>query len=200
MAKSQNIERLTFQNDPERSFSMSFYRTTAVVERIEIVKRHRAGESYHRIAADLHLNYYTVRKWCRAFRDQGWVGLQGPGARHPDGPLSRFAPQVRYGDWIRCCWPCNGVPRYRGWSYPSAAACTHTIAPSIRACSGIVLHTPGAPCPRSHRWRVSITAGRWTSRGRSSWVRWERSSPSWCVICIAARHSPASSMRAAAAR
>ena len=70
-------------------------RTTTYVQRIAIIERHEAGQSYHDIAHELGLNYYTVRKWCRAYRDASWQGIQPQSSRR-QGCLSHFHPLVRY--------------------------------------------------------------------------------------------------------
>jgi hypothetical protein len=60
------------------------------------VQRHQAGDSYHTIAHHLGLNYYTVRRWCRRYRQQGWEGLKPPGQWRQPRPLSQFHPLVKY--------------------------------------------------------------------------------------------------------
>jgi transposase InsO family protein len=69
---------------------------TTHAQRVEIVQRHATGESYHNIAHDLRLNYYTVRAWCRRYRKAGWEGLK-PRALYTRQPLLRFHPLVKYG-------------------------------------------------------------------------------------------------------
>ena len=70
---------------------------TTHAERVDIVERHRAGETLSAIAMHLDLNRYTVRKWWRAYRDRGWAGLQ-PKPKGPSkvGPMGRFDPIVKY--------------------------------------------------------------------------------------------------------
>lgn len=95
LAICEKMAKLTFKHNQERSFAMSIHRTTSLVQRIAIVEAHQKGTSYQAIAADFGLNYYTVRKWCRRFRDASWTGLERPTARKP-GILGQFAPLVRY--------------------------------------------------------------------------------------------------------
>jgi transposase len=72
------------------------YRSTTHAHRIEIVQRHQQGQSYHQIAVAMHLNYYTVRKWCRRQQRQGWRGIE-PCSRTPStGVLSHFHPVIKY--------------------------------------------------------------------------------------------------------
>lgn len=72
-------------------------RTTTHAQRVTIVERHLAGTRLTDIAEDMGLNYYTVRKWWRAYCRQGWLALipkpPGPPA---SGPLSKFDPLVKY--------------------------------------------------------------------------------------------------------
>ena len=72
-------------------------RETTHAERVEIVERHRAGETLQAIAESLQLGRYTVRHWWRVFRDGGWSGLE-PTTQGPPrvGPLGRFDPLVKY--------------------------------------------------------------------------------------------------------
>lgn len=72
-------------------------RTTEHLQRVTIIERHLAGERLIDIADSLDLNYYTVRKWWRIYRAEGWTGLE-PHAPGPTsaGPLSRFDPLVKY--------------------------------------------------------------------------------------------------------
>lgn len=69
--------------------------TTTHAQRVDMVQRHQEGASYHTLAQHYGLNYYTVRKWCRRYRQQGWDGLKLPRQTIPR-PLSRFHPLVRY--------------------------------------------------------------------------------------------------------
>jgi len=72
-------------------------RETIQVERIEMVERHVAGEPLAEIAKSMDRSVYTVRKWWRTYRDQGWAGLE-PKAKGPPrvGALGRFDPMVKY--------------------------------------------------------------------------------------------------------
>jgi putative transposase len=72
-------------------------RESSHAERVAIIERHQAGESLTAIAAELGYSYFTVRKWWRTYRRQGWVGLE-PKAKGPPqvGRLGRFAPLVKY--------------------------------------------------------------------------------------------------------
>lgn len=72
-------------------------RETTHAERVEIVERHRTGETLKAIAESLQLDRYTVRHWWRAFRDSDWSGLE-PTVKGPPrvGPLGRFDPLVKY--------------------------------------------------------------------------------------------------------
>jgi transposase len=72
-------------------------RTTPHVQRVRIVERRLSGQTIQQIAAEMQLNYYTVRKWWRAYRDHGWGGLKPkPAGRPASGPLSEFDPLVKY--------------------------------------------------------------------------------------------------------
>ncbi|MBL8133619.1 MAG: DDE-type integrase/transposase/recombinase [Anaerolineae bacterium] len=72
-------------------------RTTSPAQRVALVERHQAGESYHQIARDCGLNYYTVRKWCRRQRRVGWAGVaQVCGSSRRRGALSHFSDRVKY--------------------------------------------------------------------------------------------------------
>jgi hypothetical protein len=66
-------------------------------ERMEIIERHQQGHSLRQIAAELSLNYYTVRKWWRIYHSKGASGLlairRGPPAT---GILGRSHPLVKY--------------------------------------------------------------------------------------------------------
>lgn len=70
---------------------------TTHADRIELVERQVAGENLAEIAMSKKLSVYTIRKWWRAYRDQGRVGLEpkekGP---PPVGVLGRFDPLVKY--------------------------------------------------------------------------------------------------------
>ena len=74
---------------------MFYHRTTTYTQRIAIVEGHQSGHTYHELASQFGLNYYTVRKWCRAFRDADWEALTPPNKRK-HGRLSRFHPLVGY--------------------------------------------------------------------------------------------------------
>ena len=69
---------------------------TTHAQRVEIIERHAQGTSYHAIANDLRLNYYTVRKWCRRYRKGGWDSLK-PQRTVVRQPLMTFHPLVKYG-------------------------------------------------------------------------------------------------------
>ncbi|MCI0554544.1 MAG: helix-turn-helix domain-containing protein [Anaerolineae bacterium] len=72
-------------------------RETTHAERVEIVKRHLAGERLEEVAQDMDLNFYTVRKWWRRYRQAGWVAV-APQAMGPPqvGVLGKFSPLVKY--------------------------------------------------------------------------------------------------------
>lgn len=72
-------------------------RDTSHRERIEIVQLHQNGMTYPQIAEQTGVGYYTVRRWCRTYRDGGWAALQPKQAHRPSrGKLSSFDPLVRY--------------------------------------------------------------------------------------------------------
>jgi transposase InsO family protein len=53
--------------------------------------------SYEQIAAETGIGYYTVRRWCRAYREGGWAALCPKQAHRPArGKLSSFDPLVQY--------------------------------------------------------------------------------------------------------
>lgn len=72
-------------------------RNTTHAQRAKIIERHMIGESLLAIAKDMELSFYTVRKWWRVYRRQGWAGLipcsPGPPAT---GALSEFDDLVKY--------------------------------------------------------------------------------------------------------
>jgi hypothetical protein len=65
--------------------------------RLEVVERHVAGESLPSIAAALHLNPYTVRRFWRLYHSHGWQALVPlpPGPRRC-GPLASAHPRIKY--------------------------------------------------------------------------------------------------------
>jgi len=64
---------------------------------VTIIERHLAGETLPQVAESLHLNFYTIRKWWRLYRKQGWAGIiPKPAGPPPTGPLSEFDPLVKY--------------------------------------------------------------------------------------------------------
>lgn len=71
--------------------------TTAHADRVVIVERHLGGVTLKAIAEEMELSYYTVRKWWRIYRQDGWPGL-GPKPQGPPqvGILGRFSPLVKY--------------------------------------------------------------------------------------------------------
>lgn len=70
---------------------------TTQTERIEMVERHQNGETLAEIAIRMNRSMYTVRKWWRAYRDQGWAGLEVKDKGPPKvGALGRFDPMVKY--------------------------------------------------------------------------------------------------------
>jgi hypothetical protein len=72
-------------------------RTTSHAQRVEIIERHTGGEAVAHIAQALGLSSYTVRKWWRRYRDASWPALvPKPSGPPPTGPLSGFAPRVKY--------------------------------------------------------------------------------------------------------
>jgi len=72
-------------------------RNTTHAQRVRVVERHVAGETLRTIAADMRLSFYTVRKWWRKYRHEGWNGLvprpPGPPAY---GALHEFDDLVKY--------------------------------------------------------------------------------------------------------
>ena len=72
-------------------------RSTGHAERVKLIELHQHGLSYHDIADEVGLNYYTVRKWIRAFKKNGWTGIDPQKTKsQPKGSLSRFDPMVKY--------------------------------------------------------------------------------------------------------
>jgi transposase-like protein len=72
-------------------------RDTTHAQRVEIVERHLAGETLSTIATDMEFNFYTVRKWWRAYRREGWDGLiPRPSGPPVTGALSEFDDLVKY--------------------------------------------------------------------------------------------------------
>lgn len=72
-------------------------RTTTHCERIEMIKCHEQGNSLAQIAQQMGVHRNTVKKWWRAYREEGWEGLvPSPVGRPPSGPLSSFNALVRY--------------------------------------------------------------------------------------------------------
>jgi len=72
-------------------------RNTTHAQRVRMVERRLAKENLQAIAADMGFNFYTVRKWWRVYRQDGWDGL----APRPPGPptrgaLSEFDDLVKY--------------------------------------------------------------------------------------------------------
>lgn len=65
-------------------------------ERLEIVERHLQGESLKKIAKSMSLNQYTTRKWWRAYRDEGYAGLEVAMGRPAVGRLGSFSPRIKY--------------------------------------------------------------------------------------------------------
>lgn len=72
-------------------------RNTTHAQRVKIVEQHLAGWHLMDIAETMGLNYYTVRKWWRVYRRDGWSALvQVPPGPPRSGPLSTFDPLVKY--------------------------------------------------------------------------------------------------------
>jgi transposase InsO family protein len=67
---------------------------TDVQQRQEFYERYLQGESYLKIADETGYAYETVRKWCRRQRDR--ESIETRYHRASNGPLSTFAPAVRY--------------------------------------------------------------------------------------------------------
>ena len=81
-------------------------RTTTHAQRVEIVERHRSGQTIQQIADEMQLNYYTVRKWWRSYRDGGWAGVEPQAiGRPPNGAMSTFDPTVKYVALRLMRWP-----------------------------------------------------------------------------------------------
>jgi len=70
-------------------------KVTTVAQRVAMIERHQQGESLGKIASEMKMNLYTVRKWWRRYQRQGWSGLQAPRLQGKQA-LAAFAPQVRY--------------------------------------------------------------------------------------------------------
>lgn len=72
-------------------------RETSHAQRVQIVEERLAGRKIIEIAEEMGLNYYTVRKWWRRYRDEGWPGIESklPGPQGK-GVLSTFDPMVKY--------------------------------------------------------------------------------------------------------
>jgi len=69
--------------------------TTSYEERLVLVQQKEAGASLRQIAQQVGLSWSWARKWWRRYRKAGKAGLtSGPPTSR--GPLSRFAPRVRY--------------------------------------------------------------------------------------------------------
>ena len=72
-------------------------RSTQHADRVKLIELHQEGLSYHKIADETGLNYYTVRKWIRRFKKEGWSGLELKVTKNQQqGPLSQFTPMVKY--------------------------------------------------------------------------------------------------------
>lgn len=72
-------------------------RSTQHQERVRFIDLHQQGLSYHQISAETGFNYYTVRKWIRKFKRQGWAGIDPNQTQyHAQGALCRFDPLVKY--------------------------------------------------------------------------------------------------------
>jgi Helix-turn-helix domain len=72
-------------------------RSTSHAVRVEIIERHLRGEHLPTIAATLHLNVSTVRRFWRLYQQQGWQGLRLPTPGPPaSGPLGTFHPRIKY--------------------------------------------------------------------------------------------------------
>ena len=72
-------------------------RETSHAQRAHMIEERLAGRKMIEIAKEMGLNYYTVRKWWRRYRNDGWQGIEkkppGPQAK---GALSTFDPLVKY--------------------------------------------------------------------------------------------------------
>lgn len=71
-------------------------RSTTYEERMQIVERHKNGESLPAIARSMSLNRFTTRKWWRIYRNQGWDGLHTKLGRKPSGVLSSYDSLIKY--------------------------------------------------------------------------------------------------------
>ena len=72
-------------------------RNTTHAQRVLMIERHLSKEKLADIAEDMQLNFYTVRKWWRLYRDKGWSALiPKPPGSSPDRTLRRFDPMVKY--------------------------------------------------------------------------------------------------------
>jgi transposase len=71
--------------------------TTSHATRVVIVERHLEGETLRKIAEDMELSYYTIRKWWRIYLRDGWKGLEPKPQGPPQvGTLGKFSPLVKY--------------------------------------------------------------------------------------------------------
>lgn len=72
-------------------------RTTTHAQRVAMIERHLQGQPLAKIAQQLELNVYTLRKWWRRYRQRGWAGLSPVQTGRPAaGKLSSFDPLVKY--------------------------------------------------------------------------------------------------------
>lgn len=70
---------------------------TSHLQRINMINEKNAGKSLSMIASEMNLNYYTVRKWWRHYRDEGWTGVAPKQRGCVKGKvMSRFHPLVKY--------------------------------------------------------------------------------------------------------
>jgi len=71
-------------------------RATTVQQRQEMARLADQGESYHSVADQIGVSYWTARKWGRLARRDGLGALVTTFGRPATGPMSGFDPLVRY--------------------------------------------------------------------------------------------------------
>ena len=70
---------------------------TTHAERVQMIELHQRGKSLSQIAEEMKCNYYTVRKWWRKYRQNGWEGIEVRAKGPPlVGRMGRFSPLVKY--------------------------------------------------------------------------------------------------------
>ena len=146
-------------------------RTTGHAERVQLIEFHQQGFSYQQIAAETGLNYYTVRKWIRRFKREGWSGIDPHMTkRHRQGPLSQFEPMVKYVALkLKRNNPGWGLdllllqmsrhPRLQGMQLPSRTALYNYLQPYLHRLR--VNRRPRTTRPKSDVWTTQGVHQRW---------------------------------------